>query len=145
MYDGAWTDNNKDGIGKMTYKDQGTYYGYWKEGKRSGEGVFTYPNQDLYSGNWANGNKEGQGTFIFFETGMKMFGTWKEGNFMEGKWIFPNGTYFQGKYDNNRPKGKGTWHFKNGNEVEGDYSQMTKVDPDPAVPDKLTLIWNSHI
>jgi len=60
---------------------------------------------------------------------------------MNGKWILPNGTHFEGKYDNNRPKGKGVWRFANGNEAEGDYTQITKVNVD--APDELKLIWKT--
>lgn len=127
VYEGDWKENKRDGIGRMFYGGKGenangNYYGYWKDGSKCGEGVFTYKNQDLYSGEWKGGSKNGTGTFIFFETGMKMFGTWKDGNFVDGDWILPNGTKFVGQYDNNRPKGKGLWKFANGNEVEGDYS-----------------------
>ena len=143
IYEGDFVFNQKEGIGKLVYKDKGTYYGYWQGGQRSNEGVFTYPNQDLYSGNWVNGKKEGTGTFIFFETGMKMYGQWKEGNFMSGKWIYPNGSHFEGKFDNNRPKGKGLWKFANGNQAEGEYTQITRVNPDPKLADELKLIWKT--
>ena len=72
-----------------------------------------------------------------------MYGTWKEGNFMSGKWIFPNGTHFEGKFDNNRPKGKGLWKFANGNSAEGEYTQITRVNPDPKLPDELKLLWKT--
>ena len=38
-----------------------------------------YTNQDVYSGQWRNGKKEGQGTYIFFETGMKYVGIFRNG------------------------------------------------------------------
>ena len=146
VYEGDWVENFKHGIGKIDYKDKGTYYGDWVKGKRHGEGLFTYLNKDLYSGNWENGNKQGVGTFIFFDTGMKLYGNWKSGKFVDGKWIYPNGTYFEGKYDNNRPKGKGKWHFNNGNTVDGEYSQMIKVNTDindPNLPDEQKLVWRT--
>ena len=104
---------------------------------RHGEGLFTYLNQDIYSGKWEDGWKQGVGTFIFFETGMKMYGTWKAGKFIQGKWIYPNGTYFEGRYDNNRPKGQGKWNFNNGNVVKGEYSQVITLQ------NELKLIWRT--
>lgn len=74
-----------------------------------------YKNQDIYSGQWKNGNKDGPGTYVFKETGMKYVGTYKNGQMVQGKWKYPNGTYFEGNFDNNQPKGKGSWHFENGN------------------------------
>lgn len=44
LYKGQWSNNNKNGIGKMIYAGVGTYYGYWVDGQRSGEGVMTYTN-----------------------------------------------------------------------------------------------------
>ena len=81
-----------------------------------------YENKDIYSGNWRAGDKDGQGTYVFNETGMKYVGTFKAGQLVKGKWLYPNGSYFEGNFDNNKPKGKGTWHFCNGNEVVGDYT-----------------------
>ena len=40
-----------------------------------------------------------------------------------GRWIYPNGTYYEGNFANNKPDGKGTWYFKNGNVMQGSYAQ----------------------
>ena len=93
-YKGAWVDNKKHGIGKQQYAKVGEYYGYWENGQRHGEGVMTYLNKDVYSGNWANGKKDGQGTYIFYETKEKYVGTFKNGQLVTGKWLYPNGSYF---------------------------------------------------
>ena len=82
----------------------------------------TYTNKDVYSGNWSNGAKDGQGTYVFFSTGMKFFGKWKGGQIITGQWKYPNGTFYEGAFDNNKPRGKGKWVFQNGNTVEGEYS-----------------------
>jgi hypothetical protein len=44
---------------------------------------------------------------------------------VKGQWLFPNGTYFEGVFDNNKPKGKGLWNFSNGNLVRGEYFQTS--------------------
>ena len=36
---------------------------------------------------------------------MKIVGDWFNGQVIKGKWIFANGTYFEGKFENNYPKG----------------------------------------
>jgi len=137
-YKGAWCENQKSGIGKQAYKDVGEYYGYWKDGQRHGEGVMTYKNEDIYSGNWADGKKDGQGTYIFKKTGEKYVGCFKNGNLVNGQWRYPNGTYFEGAFGFNQPKGKGEWHFTNGNVVEGVYTQTKRAD----VPgDEIKLAW----
>jgi radial spoke head protein 1 len=128
IYDGEFMDNMKHGIGKMTYKEKGEYHGYWENGKKHREGVFKYLNKDIYSGSWKHGKKDGKGAYIFNDTGMKFIGEWKTGKFVMGKWIFPNGTYYEGAFENNLPKGVGKWYFKNGNSAEGLYEQKANAD-----------------
>ena len=123
-YQGDWSQNNKHGIGKMSYNNVGEYHGYWEHNRRHGEGVFTYTNGDVYSGWWKFGEKSGFGTYVFKATGMKMTGTWAEGKLTIGKWIYPNGLYFEGGFENNKPKGEGTWYFKNGNTLVGTFEQL---------------------
>ena len=62
---------------------------------------------------------------------MKIAGEWENGKILKGKWIFPNGTYFEGPFVNNFPKGEGIWHFTNGNVVKGSFSQELKDNPNP--------------
>lgn len=52
---------------------------------------------------------------------MKLVGEWKTGSIEQGKWVYPNGMYFEGQFKNNKPSGKGKWQFKNGNILEGEY------------------------
>ena len=126
-YEGNWHENAKAGIGKMQYNNIGEYHGYWENGRRHGEGVFTYKNGDVYSGWWKYGEKSGHGYYLFKETGMKMNGEWENGQLNSGQWIYPNGLYFQGNFQNNKPKGAGTWFFKNGNKLEGEFEQAPRV------------------
>ena len=122
-YEGLWKNNLKDGIGKMTFGTEGEYTGHFTAGQRCGEGVYKYlKTKDLYSGNWKNGLKHGKGTFIFWDTKQKIVGDWFNGEIMEGRWIFANGTYFEGKFENNYPKGFGEWHFANGNVIKGEFT-----------------------
>ena len=127
-YEGDWKNNKKHGIGKMKYINVGEYQGYWENGHRHGEGIFTYANGDVYSGWWRFGNKHGTGTYSFSKNGMKLYGVWEEGNLKVSKWIFPNGTFYQGGFENNKPSGAGEWHFENGNTVKGSFSQKKKEE-----------------
>lgn len=124
----------------MIYAGVGVYYGYWAFGLRDGEGVMTYSNQDVYSGNWKEGKKNGHGTYVFFQTGMKFVGKWSNGQIVSGEWRYPNGTHFEGHFDNNKPKGKGSWHFSNGNVVEGTYTQTKRAEQ---VEDDIKLTWKT--
>ena len=141
VYTGEWLNNCKHGIGLQNYIGKGTYQGYWENGEKNGEGVMKYDNGDIYSGNWKNGKKDGPGTYIFDQTKMKFIGKFAAGQMVEGKWIYPNGSYFEGQFDNNQPKGEGKWHFANGNVVGGIYRQTNKVDS--AKADEIQLNWKT--
>jgi hypothetical protein len=83
---------------------------------------------------------------------MKIAGEWENGKMVKGQWIFPNGTYFEGTFVNNYPKGEGIWHFINGNTVKGEFGQELKdnENPEPEVegeePDaQITVVsWKTN-
>lgn len=101
--------------------------------------MFIYPNKDVYSGKWAHGKKHGQGTYVFNATGMKYVGEWFEGKFLSGKWVYPNGTFFEGQFQNNKPKGAGLWSFANGNKLEGTYDQLITTGDNNTL--ETQLVW----
>jgi hypothetical protein len=61
----------------------------------------------------------------------------------EGKWVLSNGNYFQGKFENNKPKGEGVWHFTNGNVVKGQFEHNKVEDPDTQV-EVIKLSWQTN-
>lgn len=44
--------------------------------------------------------------------------------------MLPNGVFFEGSFENNKPKGQGRWRFPDGNVCEGYYEQKEKEDGD---------------
>jgi len=151
IYDGHYELNKKNGFGKMTYKngnkqgddndDQepeegeakprgGCFLGDFEKGKRQGTGTFTYVNGDVYVGEWHAGKKHGQGTYTYGKDSTKLVGKWEDGKIVSGKWVFPNGTFYVGKFRYNKPFGKGVWVFKDGNQVTGEYRQKPKASED---------------
>ena len=148
-YEGEWKNNLKEGIGKMTFGTEGEYTGHFVAGQRNGEGVYKYlKTKDLYSGSWKNGLKHGKGTFIFYDTKMKIVGDWFNGQILEGKWIFSNGTYFEGKFENNYPKGEGIWHFINGNVIKGEFTHEVKELEEKAkekAKKEIIIDWKSEL
>jgi len=69
------------------------------------------------------GKKSGKGTYTYSDTGIKLVGDWQENQITQGQWIFPNGTYYEGKFSNNKPNAEGVWKFTNGNQLSGHYKQ----------------------
>jgi len=150
-YDGHYELNLKHGFGKMTYTAKtgeeeegedpdptkpargGTYLGYFAEGKRGGkegeaDGTFTYVNGDTYVGQWSKGKKHGRGTYTYASDGTKLVGEWENGKITTGRWVFPNGTFYSGRFRYNKPFGKGVWVFNNGNQLTGAYDQKEQKD-----------------
>jgi len=39
----------------------------------------------------------------------------------QGKWILPDGSYYQGRWQGNQPNGSGSFFFPNGNCQKGEY------------------------
>ncbi|KPI86010.1 hypothetical protein ABL78_4913 [Leptomonas seymouri] len=102
-YHGDYVRGKRTGLGMMKNKDATIYKGEFLENKRHGQGVFYYLNGDIYSGNWKNGAKDGFGTYHFVD-GSEYRGEWTQNNFVQGQWILPGGSYYEGKFDKkNRP------------------------------------------
>ena len=83
---------------------------------------------------------------------MKLYGDWTASQITQGKWIYPNGMYYEGGFENNKPKGDGKWVFKNGNILEGEYTQKEAVveegeeeqEEGQAKKAKYNLDWQTH-
>ena len=56
--------------------------------------------------------------FLYY---IQLEGKWEKNLLVEGRWILPNGTYYEGKFANNKPVNEGRWYFKNGNICNGVY------------------------
>lgn len=156
VYDGECKENKKHGYGKMVYRNEGgegdgddaeenkqerggTYLGFFHGGKRGcvedkhpdeadSNGTFTYVNGDTYVGQWCAGKKHGRGVYTYAGDGSKLMGEWEKGKMTVGKWVFPNGAFYSGKFRYNKPIDRGVWVFPNGNQLTGTYEQ----NKDPA-------------
>ena len=102
-------------IGTMIYGAIGDYFGRFENGKRNGEGVFKDKKMEMYILFLGNMELNMVMENLFNDTKMKIAGNWENGKINHGKWIFPNGTYFESPFVNNYPQGEGVWHFINGN------------------------------
>lgn len=115
-------------------------------GMSKSAGTFTYVNKDVYVGQWQAGKKQGKGTYRYAKDGTQLDGIWENGQIQQGKWIFPNGTFYCGSFKHNKPNGKGIWVFKNGNQLTGDFVQKVEQaeegDPDaPPEKPKVACQW----
>eukprot|EP00927_Polykrikos_kofoidii_P028495 TRINITY_DN24871_c2_g1_i1.p1 TRINITY_DN24871_c2_g1~~TRINITY_DN24871_c2_g1_i1.p1 ORF type:complete len:274 (-),score=39.54 TRINITY_DN24871_c2_g1_i1:189-1010(-) len=117
------------------------------------EGTFTYVNGDVYCGQWRAGKKHGQGTYTYAGDDTKLVGQWEAGKITNGRWVFPDGTYYSGRFQYNKPFGAGVWVFRSGNQLTGEYIQKNKEaedgagdegDQDEPKPDPQVWVYFKH-
>ena len=77
-YEGAYYENERNGMGKMAYDNNDVYQGFWMDNRRHNQGKMTFANGDEYDGTWEN-DKMNIGVYT------KADGTWKfKGEFKGG-------------------------------------------------------------
>eukprot|EP01012_Entosiphon_sulcatum_P040923 TRINITY_DN54663_c0_g1_i1.p1 TRINITY_DN54663_c0_g1~~TRINITY_DN54663_c0_g1_i1.p1 ORF type:complete len:677 (+),score=142.67 TRINITY_DN54663_c0_g1_i1:79-2109(+) len=121
IYCGHWLNNHRSGLGRMIHTDSGRYYGEWLRDRKNGNGRYTYPNGDTYDGEWVDDIKEGFGTYTFAADGSKFVGTYRDGEFISGKWLLNGGTTYYGVFRKFRPQGRGVFVFNGRFKQEGEY------------------------
>ena len=62
VYEGSWLTGERNGRGKMFFKDGSIYVGYWKSDKAHGYGRIVHKDGDIYEGEWKNDVAHGKGT-----------------------------------------------------------------------------------
>ena len=88
VYEGAYREGKKNGLGTMTFADGSHYTGEWVDNERHGMGTNSYPSGASYGGMWENGKPHGIGDYTRAD-GTKYSGLWANGCFKSGggkKW-----------------------------------------------------------
>uniref|UniRef100_A0A3Q2Y235 MORN repeat-containing protein 3 n=1 Tax=Hippocampus comes TaxID=109280 RepID=A0A3Q2Y235_HIPCM len=83
-YEGEWSEDNRSGWGRLTYKCGDLYEGEWLWDKEDGTGL-TFelrrsPNGNWYEGCWKGGKKNGHGKFYYADKGLIYEGLWVNGD-----------------------------------------------------------------
>jgi hypothetical protein len=110
VYEGAFLDNVKHGLGIYTYsndhENQRVFEGRHVMGQRV-EGTMTYIDGSVYRGQWYNGKRHGRGTYTFSN------GSVYKGDFFldkmqgAGQLIWPDGGRFVGEWSGDKRHGIG--------------------------------------
>ncbi|XP_057680157.1 MORN repeat-containing protein 3-like [Corythoichthys intestinalis] len=79
-YEGEWSEDNRSGWGRLTYKCGDLYEGEWLWDKEHGMGVIQFANGNWYEGSWRNGKKNGHGKFYYADKGIIYDGLWVDGD-----------------------------------------------------------------
>lgn len=59
IYDGGWVKDKMCGEATFTDLHQNLFKGYFKNNQKEGQGKMTYKNGETLEGNWVNGYEEG--------------------------------------------------------------------------------------
>ena len=81
-YVGEYKNDKKHGHGSFSYSNGDKYVGQWKDGKRHGKGTATFANGDNYIAEFKDGKEHGKGIFNRPKKGQKLYGEWKNGEFV---------------------------------------------------------------
>ena len=87
------------------------------DGMPDGAGKVMFDNGDRLEGSFKNGNAEGEDCKYYFKSGDKFEGTMQNNEFVRGRYSLPDGSYFDGTFEDYRPK-YGTWYNKNGKVIK---------------------------
>lgn len=93
-YVGDYVEGKKAGSGVMTYPDGSKYTGQWSDNERHGLGTYVFSNGDRYCGSWTKGVRSGDGTYVYKESQTQLSGTFIDGQCVDGKWEYFDGTNF---------------------------------------------------
>ncbi|KAM9966152.1 hypothetical protein ACTFIR_006344 [Dictyostelium discoideum] len=107
QYDGDWKDDMHDGVGRFDENDKGiSYQGEWKENERHGKGVLSDPKSEI-KGIWEH-DQLIFGHEVKRDIILEYYGEFKNDQWHgNGKVSFPNGSIYQGEFENGSPSGKG--------------------------------------
>jgi len=100
-------------------------------GKKEGYGVFNYQDGRRYVGNYVNDRPDGEGEFYDFNGKLQFKGTWRAGNYMDGKgYAFYGDKKYEGEYKNGSPSGYGVYSDTLGHVIaKGIWRNGTLVQP----------------
>jgi hypothetical protein len=92
-YEGEWLDGFPHGEGTMVYAVGSKYEGIWLKGRRHGIGKLTFPTGSYYEGDFLIGRFNGRGTYYSKDTGITYVGSFENGYLAKsGTMFYPDGT-----------------------------------------------------
>ncbi len=126
VYEGPWKNNQREGKGVLTYAEGSEYEGDWVNDTRNGHGNMKYQTGNVYNGEWKNGKKEGKGIFLT-QSGNVYDGEWMNDNFHgEGKYTWDYGDEYEGNFENGSLSGYGVMRYANGDVYKGEWQKNNR-------------------
>jgi hypothetical protein len=138
LYYGDWAANEKHGTGKMTYRSGHVYEGCFDHDKRQGYGTYTLVNGDVYSGAWEDDIQQGIGHFRWADKGETYEGQFEAGRMHgRGTYTHADGSVYTGHFEHGERQGRGVLIMPDGTREKQDgappsYRPDLAIKRDPA-------------
>ena len=125
VYEGTFKDGLMNGIGKMTFADDGgVYEGPFLAGLRHGVGTHTLSDGSCYVGSFLNDVREGNGKYTDAKDGSVYVGDWKDDHRGgQGSITFSNGDVYKGAFHNGLQEGEGELTRADGSWRKGEWAR----------------------
>ena len=117
-FEGFWNLGKLTGEGRKFCQNKDYYIGEFLEGKSSGFGKYYHSDGTIYEGNWLNDQPHGNGKETFSD-GSKFIGSFYNGYKKKGKFIWIDGSFYDGEIKNNYFDGYGRFKWMEGREYVG--------------------------
>lgn len=85
MYEGNWADDQKSGVGVLTFKGGNEYAGEFLNEKREGYGYYQWSDNRRFKGWWHENKQHGLGIYFSPDSTSAKFGVWQMGKRI--KWL----------------------------------------------------------
>ena len=110
------------GKGRLEYAAGRWYEGDWKHGRWTGRGRLSNGDGDLYEGELRNDHKHGKGTMRFAD-GRVFVGEYINGQMIEGKMTYQDGSTYEGSWVDGMRHGRGKCVFTDESIYEGEFRE----------------------
>ena len=150
VYEGEWKDGKEHGYGKKSFSGGDYYDGMFENSLRKGQGKYISAKGFIYEGMWENNEPNGIGKYTYknddffievYKNG-KIFSQGiikqqsddflerisKEGELLSGfnSFVYPDGSTYEGMWENGARHGYGKMIYKDGNSYEGNWKNGVK-------------------
>lgn len=121
-YEGNWDHDKLNGYSRMFLRNGDYFEGNLNNGIAEGFGKFMHSDGNIYEGFWLNDKPHGNGKETYND-GSVFEGQFIDGEKVNGKLSWTDGSYYVGKIKNNLFHGEGMFHWAEGREYNGTWKE----------------------
>jgi hypothetical protein len=130
-YDGDFSNDVRQGAGRVNYANGDWYEGQWNNNKRHGQGVYFYKKLSVkYVGEWEDNTRHGRGT-LTFSNGDTIEGNWKRDTLKSdnGHITYSKGGHYSGQLNDGYRHGDGILVYENDVKYAGKWRNDIREGP----------------